>query len=129
MSDEGAPAMLRLDHVQIAIPPGAEETCRAFYVGVLGMTELAKPAALAGRGGLWLRSGTVEIHLGVEGDFRPARKAHPGIVVRDLETLGSRLAVAGQTPRWDEAIPGVRRFFAADPLGNRLEFIGSDQDG
>ena len=118
--------MLRLDHVQIAVPAGAEEACRAFYVGVLGMTELEKPPELKKRGGLWVRSGDVEIHLGVEADFRPARKAHPGIVVADVDALGARLAEAGHVPAWDDAIPGVRRFFTADPLGNRLEFIGSD---
>ena len=128
MSAERA-TMLRVDHVQIAIPPGAEAACRAFYVGVLGMTELAKPADLAGRGGLWLRSGEVEIHLGVEQDFRPARKAHPGIVVRDIDALGARVEAAGGAPTWDDAIPGVRRFFTADPLGNRLEFIGSSKHG
>jgi catechol 2,3-dioxygenase-like lactoylglutathione lyase family enzyme len=122
-------AMLRLDHVQIAIPAGAEAACRRFYVEVLGMTELQKPPELAKRGGLWVRSGAAEIHLGVEADFRPARKAHPGIVVADIDALGARLEAAGHAPAWDEAIPGVRRFFAADPLGNRLEFIGSDYDG
>ena len=118
-------AMLRLDHVQIAIPAGAEAACRAFYVGVLGMTELEKPPELATRGGLWVRSGDVEIHLGVEADFRPARKAHPGIVVADVEALAERLRAAGHAAAWDDAIPGLRRFFTADPLGNRLEFIGS----
>src|ERR1044071_3021565 len=123
----GDHTMLRLDHVQLAVPAGAEEACRAFYVGVLGMTELKKPPELAKRGGLWVRSGDVEIHLGVEADFRPARKAHPGIVVADIDALAARLASAGHAPVWDEAIPGVRRFFTADPLGNRLEFIGSNE--
>jgi catechol 2,3-dioxygenase-like lactoylglutathione lyase family enzyme len=127
MGADGAAAMLRLDHVQIAIPAGAEDACRRFYVGVLGMTELAKPPELARRGGLWVRSGEVEIHLGVEADFRPARKAHPGIVVADIDALAARLQAAGHAPAWDEAIPGLRRFFTADPLGNRLEFIGSDE--
>jgi catechol 2,3-dioxygenase-like lactoylglutathione lyase family enzyme len=121
-------AMLRLDHVQIAIPAGAEGACRGFYVGVLGMAELEKPPELAKRGGIWVKSGAVEIHLGVEAEFRPARKAHPGIVVADIDALAARLAAAGHAPLWDDAIPGVRRFFAADPLGNRLEFIGSDDD-
>ena len=124
-----AATMLRVDHVQIAIPPGSEEACRAFYVGALGMRELAKPAELAGRGGLWVRSGEVEIHLGVEQDFRPARKAHPGILVADIDALGARVEGAGAAPIWDDAIPGVRRFFTADPLGNRLEFIGSSTHG
>ena len=119
--------MLRLDHVQIAIPAGAEADCRRFYVGLLGMAELQKPPELAKRGGLWVKSGEVVIHLGVEAEFRPARKAHPGIVVADIDALGARLEAAGHPPAWDEAIPGVRRFFTADPLGNRLEFIGSDE--
>ena len=121
-------AMLRLDHVQIANPAGAEGACRGFYVGVLGMAELEKPPELAKRGGIWVKSGAVEIHLGVEAEFRPARKAHPEIVVADIDALAARLAAAGHAPLWDDAIPGVRRFFAADPLGNRLEFIGSDDD-
>ena len=127
MSGDGS-AMLRLDHVQIAIPAGSEAACRGFYVGVLGMTELEKPPDLAKRGGIWVRSGAVEIHLGVEAEFRPARKAHPGIVVADIDGLAARLQAAGHPPLWDDAIPGVRRFFTADPLGNRLEFIGSDDD-
>src|SRR3954467_10393321 len=115
MSGDGA-AMLRLNHVQIAIPAGSEAACRGFYVGVLGMSELQKPPELAKRGGLWVKSGEVELHLGVEADFRPARKAHSGIVVADIDGLGARLAEAGQPPAWDAAIPGVRRFFTADPL-------------
>jgi catechol 2,3-dioxygenase-like lactoylglutathione lyase family enzyme len=127
MSGDSA-AMLRLDHVQIAIPAGSEAACRIFYVDVLGMTELQKPLGLAKRGGVWVRNGAVEIHLGVEAEFRPARKAHPGIVVADIDGLAARLQAAGQPPLWDDAIPGVRRFFTTDPLGNRLEFIGSDDD-
>jgi catechol 2,3-dioxygenase-like lactoylglutathione lyase family enzyme len=119
--------MLRLDHVQIAIPAGAEADCRRFYVGLLGMREVEKPPELAKRGGIWVRSGEVVIHLGVEAEFRPSRKAHPGIVVADIDALGARLEAAGHAPAWDEAIPGVRRFFTADPLGNRLEFIGSNE--
>ena len=113
----------KLDHVQLAIPPGSEDSCRPFYVGLLGMTELVKPKILAARGGLWLRSGPVEIHLGVEADFRPARKAHPAICVSDLEDIAERLRRAGYEPRWDTDIPQVRRFHVSDPVGNRLEFI------
>src|SRR5215210_4716178 len=108
-----APAMLRVDHVQIAIPPGAEAACRRFYVDLLGMTELEKPPELAKRGGLWVKSGAVELHLGIEADFRPARKAHPGVVVAELDALAARLKAAGHAPGWDETIPGVRRFFVA----------------
>jgi catechol 2,3-dioxygenase-like lactoylglutathione lyase family enzyme len=115
--------MLALDHVQLAIPAGGEEACRRFYVEALGMAEIPKPVALAARGGLWVRSGGVQIHLGVEADFRPARKAHPAIVVVDLDALAARLSDAGHAPTWDDAIPDLRRFFVSDPLGNRIEFM------
>ena len=115
--------MLRQDHVQLAIPKGAEDLCRPFYVGLLGLEEVPKPAALAGRGGLWLESGSVRIHLGVEEDFRPARKAHPAIAVAALDGLARRLSGAGHEPVWDEAIPDVRRFYVQDPVGNRIEFM------
>ena len=110
-------------HVQLAIPPGSEDTCREFYVDVVGMTEVQKPPALAARGGLWVRSDRLEIHLGVEDDFRPARKAHPGILAEDLDGLAARLAGKGVAVTWDENFPGYRRFYAFDPLGNRLEFL------
>jgi len=115
--------MLRLDHVQLAIPAGAETSCRRFYVDLLGMEEVPKPPALAGRGGLWLEKGSVRIHLGVEGDFRPARKAHPAIATDSLDVLAQLLAKAGHEPAWDDAIPDVRRFFVSDPVGNRIEFM------
>lgn len=118
--------MRGIDHVQLAIPAGAEECCRAFYVGLLGMGEVAKPPALAARGGLWVRSGVVELHLGVEADFRPARKAHPAIRVADIDALGSRLTAAGFDVTWDELVAGTRRLFTHDPLGNRLEFIAAE---
>jgi len=115
--------MLRLDHVQLAISKGAEDLCRPFYVGLLGMTEVPKPPALAGRGGLWLESGSVRIHLGVEEDFRPARKAHPAIAVADLDALALLLSEAGYETDWDDAIPDIRRFYVEDPVGNRIEFM------
>lgn len=117
--------MLRLDHVQLAIPQGAEDLCRPFYAGLLGMREVAKPPSLAKRGGLWLESGSVRIHLGVEEDFRPTRKAHPAIAVADLDALARLLAEAGHEPAWDDAIPSVRRFYVEDPVGNRIEFMQS----
>ncbi|WP_210331056.1 VOC family protein [Microvirga terrestris] len=115
--------MLRLDHVQLAIPKRAEDLCRAFYAGLLGMREVPKPQALAKRGGLWLESGSVRIHLGIEEDFRPARKAHPAIAVADLDALARLLFQAGHEPAWDDAIPDVRRFYVQDPVGNRIEFM------
>ena len=117
------PALLALDHVQLAIPRGAEARCRSFFADLLGMAETAKPAALEDRGGLWLRSGAVELHLGIDPDFRPARKAHPAFRVADLDRLAERLAAAGCPVRRDEPIAGRRRFFTDDPVGNRLEFI------
>ena len=118
-----AVTMRRLDHVQLAIPPGAEDLCRTFYVGLLGMSELQKPPVLAARGGLWLASGPVQIHLGAEPDFRPARKAHPAIAVADIDGLAAHLSGAGHDVVWDDAIPGLRRFCASDPVGNRIEFL------
>jgi catechol 2,3-dioxygenase-like lactoylglutathione lyase family enzyme/GNAT superfamily N-acetyltransferase len=114
---------LGLHHVQLAIPAGSEDACREFYVAVLGMTEVEKPPELAARGGLWVRSGTLELHLGVEADFRPARKAHPGILVADLDRLAAHLTDHGISIEWDDNFPGYRRFYAYDPNGNRLEFL------
>jgi catechol 2,3-dioxygenase-like lactoylglutathione lyase family enzyme len=112
-----------LHHVQLALPPGGEGACRVFYVGVLGLTEVAKPPVLAARGGLWVRADGLELHLGVEDDFRPQRKAHPGIVVSDLDTLADRLEHHGSPVAWDDAFPGMRRFYTEDCFGNRLEFL------
>jgi catechol 2,3-dioxygenase-like lactoylglutathione lyase family enzyme len=111
-----------IDHVQVAAPAGCEERARAFYGGLLGLEELPKPEALAARGGCWFRAGGEQLHVGVEAEFAPARKAHPGFVVDDLEGLRAKLEAAGQQPRDDETVPGTRRFYAADPFGNRLEF-------
>jgi len=110
-------------HVQLAMPAGAENEARKFFIDVLGMAEIAKPPALASRGGAWFRAGNVELHLGVEDEFRAARKAHPGIVVTELDTLVDRLAAAGQPVQWDAEFPGYRRIYAHDPFGNRLEFL------
>ncbi len=112
-----------LHHVQLAMPAGQEDAARAFFVDVLGMTEVEKPPALAARGGVWFRAGGVELHLGVEPDFRPARKAHPGVVVTDLDDVVDRLAGADQPVQWDTDFPGFRRIYAHDPFGNRLEFL------
>ena len=115
-----------LHHVQLALPPGGEDACRAFYVDALGMTEIPKPPVLAGRGGLWLRAGRLEIHLGVEEGFRPQLKAHPGILVDDLDALADRLGGAGIRLQWDDDFPGMRRFYCADNNGNRLEFLSPE---
>lgn len=112
-----------LHHVQLAIPPGTEDQARQFYAGVLGMEELDKPPVLAARGGCWFRSGGWEIHLGVEADFVPARKAHPGVLVNSIDGLADSLTDAGVEVQWDDNFPGHRRFYANDPYGNRLEFL------
>ena len=112
-----------LDHVQVAIPRGGEGTARDFYGELLGMREIAKPAALAGRGGCWFSSGAAVLHLGVEDPFAPARKAHPALLVVDLDALEQRLTAAGhECVRADGEIEGVRRFHTQDPFGNRIEF-------
>ncbi|WP_431945747.1 VOC family protein [Actinacidiphila sp. bgisy167] len=112
-----------LDHVQLAAPPGSEETLRAFYAGVLGMSEVPKPPVLAARGGCWFAAGPVQLHIGVEEDFRPARKAHPGLRVSGIEAYADRLEARGAVVVWDGALPGHRRFYTDDPCGNRLEFL------
>jgi catechol 2,3-dioxygenase-like lactoylglutathione lyase family enzyme len=112
-----------IDHVQLAMPPGHEEAARSFYAGLLGMTELPKPPVLAARGGCWFASGTAVLHLGVQESFTPARKAHPALLVDDLDALAATLAAAGYdcVPA-DGEIPGVRRIHSHDPFGNRVEF-------
>jgi catechol 2,3-dioxygenase-like lactoylglutathione lyase family enzyme len=112
-----------IDHVQLAAPPGSEERLRAFYTGVLGMTEIPKPPPLAARGGCWFGAGPVQLHLGIETGFRPARKAHPGLRVTGIEAYAARLEDMGTSVTWDDALPGHRRFYCADPVGNRLEFL------
>ncbi len=113
----------RIDHVQLAMPPGEEERARAFYSDVLGMREVAKPAVLAKRGGAWFETGPVQLHLGVEADFRPARKAHVALAISGANALRRKLTDAGYPVREDDAIEGVARFFTDDAFGNRIEFI------
>jgi catechol 2,3-dioxygenase-like lactoylglutathione lyase family enzyme len=111
------------DHVQVAIPSGAEAAAREYYGGLLGMVEVPKPESLAARGGCWFRAGAAVLHLGVESDFRAARKAHPAFIVKDLDVVERAVQLAGYaTARADNEIPGVRRFHTFDPFGNRLEF-------
>ncbi|WP_088288758.1 VOC family protein [Kineosporia sp. A_224] len=110
-------------HVQLACPPGTEDALRAFYLGVLGFEEVPKPPALAARGGCWFRRDGVELHLGVEADFRPARKAHPGLLVGDLDAWAARLEEAGAPVTFDDDFPGMRRFYTEDPNGNRIEVL------
>ena len=113
----------RLHHVQLLIPRAGEEVARGFYGGVLGMTELAKPPVLAARGGCWFRGGGWEVHLSPVPGFVPATRAHPGVLVNDLDGLAAVLAAAARTAEWDPHFPGHRRFYSADDHGNRLEFL------
>jgi catechol 2,3-dioxygenase-like lactoylglutathione lyase family enzyme len=121
----GAPswAFTGIDHVQLAMPAGGEKAAEAFYRDILGFQVVAKPPALAARGGRWFQQGPVQIHLGVEPDFRPARKAHPALVVAPFDILLSRLVAAGIELRWSEEGPGVRRGHIDDCFGNRLELV------
>ena len=119
--------ILSIDHVQLAMPEGQESIARAFYRDILGIPEVEKPAALRQRGGVWFETGTVKIHLGVEGDFHPAKKAHPALVVTDLRGLIGSLKSSGFNVTEDHEIPGVQRAFSHDPFGNRIEFIQNHQ--
>lgn len=113
-----------LDHVQLAMPVGGEEQARAFFGGVLEMTEIPKPAVLAARGGVWFAAGAVQLHLGVEAEFRPARKAHPALLVDDLDAMLAQLRAAN-VPISDNEPPleGYRRVYIHDPFGNRIELM------
>lgn len=115
--------VLGLDHVQLAMPRGGEDQARAFYAGLLGMREVEKPASLAGRGGCWFASANAQVHLGVEADFRPARKAHPALRVDNLGSLVDRLREAGYEIVPDVPLPGFERFHTTDPFGNRIELM------
>lgn len=112
-----------IHHVQLSCLAGTEDDLRAFYGGLLGMTELTKPPVLAARGGVWFRRGAVELHLGVETDFRPARKAHPGLLCANLDGVVAALAAGGFESEWDDNFPGFRRCYVRDPVGNRLELL------
>ncbi|KRE97869.1 glyoxalase [Frateuria sp. Soil773] len=114
-----------IDHVQLAMPAGGEPMARQFYVGALGLAELPKPPVLAARGGAWFGRGAVQLHLGVDEDFHAARKAHPGLLVDDLDGLLARLRAQGIAVREDSGLPGYRRAFVADPFGNRIELMQS----
>jgi catechol 2,3-dioxygenase-like lactoylglutathione lyase family enzyme len=112
-----------IHHVLLACPAGSEAISREFYAGVLGLTEIEKPPALARKGGCWFRGHGIELHLGVETDFRPARKAHPGLLVSDIDAWAARLRAAGYQALFDDEFPGMRRFYSDDPHGNRIEFL------
>jgi catechol 2,3-dioxygenase-like lactoylglutathione lyase family enzyme len=113
----------RIDHVLLAMPPGRENEARAFYQGILGIAEMTKPPQLAARGGCWFEAGEVKVHLGVEKDFTPARKAHPAFIVDDLQGLIRDLKAAGYAVAEDAPLEGYDRIFVADPFGNRIELM------
>lgn len=117
-----------LDHVQLAMPNGAEASARSFYGALLGLTEIEKPLELQARGGCWFNGPGMQIHLGVDTDFIPAQKAHPAFLVADLAAFQQMLETAGVPIIGDTTIAHIRRFYASDPFGNRLEFI-QDGDG
>jgi catechol 2,3-dioxygenase-like lactoylglutathione lyase family enzyme len=116
-------SLLAVDHVQLAMPRGGEAKAREFYVDVLGLTELPKPPELAVRGGAWFTSGAVNLHLGVDGEFRPTVKAHPAFRVDDLQAIAGRARTRGCRISSDEPLPGFERIFVYDPFGNRIELM------
>jgi catechol 2,3-dioxygenase-like lactoylglutathione lyase family enzyme len=115
----------KIDHIQLAMPPGREADARAFYEDVLGIPEVPKPSNLAARGGCWFVSGNVKVHLGVESDFRPARKAHPAFLVENLPALIAAIRSAGFVVKTDEPLAGYERVYVDDPFGNRIELLES----
>jgi catechol 2,3-dioxygenase-like lactoylglutathione lyase family enzyme len=115
--------LVALDHIQLAMPPGREEEARAFYSDLLGLAEVQKPENLAKRGSAWFERGPIKVHLGVEADFRPARKAHPAFRVTNLPALIETLRAAGVDVVTDEPLPGYDRCYISDPFGNRIELL------
>ena len=112
-----------IDHVQLAAPPGCEAEARRFFGELIGLEELEKPESLHARGGVWFRVGAQQLHVGVEQQFAPARKAHPAFAVSRYDELLARLRAAEVAVTDDASIPGVRRSFVADPWGNRIELV------
>ena len=115
--------IIGIDHVQLAMPPDCEDEARAFYGALLGLSEVPNPPALAARGGVWFANDAVSVHVGVDPSFTASRKAHPGFLVTDLDTLIARLEAAGHAARAGEAIARARRVHVDDPFGNRLELV------
>jgi catechol 2,3-dioxygenase-like lactoylglutathione lyase family enzyme len=119
--------ILSLDHVQVAIPIGSETRAQEFYSGILGFTEIEKPAAMAGRNSIWFVAGTVNLHLGIEADFHPAKRAHPALVVEGLDEILAACERAGLPTKPDTSVNGFRRVHVFDPFGNRLELMERTQ--
>jgi len=122
MSQRGS-RLIGLHHVQLAMPPDEEEAAVKFYGAILGLEKVAKPADLSPRGGVWFRTGNLEVHLGVEDQFSPAVKAHPAFLVEGLETLKARIEAAGYRVTDTVQIEGFHRVYVRDPFGNRVELI------
>jgi catechol 2,3-dioxygenase-like lactoylglutathione lyase family enzyme len=121
--------VLGLDHVQVSAPAGGEESARRFYGGLVGLPEIAKPASLTVRGGVWFAAGEQALHVGIDPAFRPASRAHPAFRLEDgaaLDALAGRLLEAGREVDWDHDLPGERRFYSRDPFGNRIEFLAAE---
>ena len=118
--------LVGIDHVQLAAPPGCEPEARRFFGELLGLDEIQKPEPLRGRGGVWFRVGSQQLHVGVEADFTPAKKAHPAFAVREYDALRARLRDADAVVADDHAIPGRRRCYVHDPWGNRIELVAVD---
>src|SRR4030095_12013027 len=112
-----------IEHVQLAMPAGQEDAARRFYSGLLGIPEVPKPPDLAKRGGVWFENDRVKVHLGIDPDFHPARKAHPGVLVRNLNELIRNLRVAGVEVVEAEPLAGYFHVYIADPFGNRIELM------
>ena len=115
--------VIRLDHVQLAMPAGREVEAVRFYEGILGIAQVPKPGHLASRGGCWFENGDLKVHLGVDPDFRPATKAHPAFIVDDLRRIASAVAAAGFAVKDDEPLDGYDRVYVTDPFGNRIELM------
>ena len=127
-TETGTRMIKDLHHIQIAIPVGGEDEARGFYSGILGFAEVEKPVLLRTRGGLWLETASVRLHLGVEDPFLPAKKAHPGFSVHNLEDVKTTLAQAGIEFRRDIDLPGMTRIYISDPFGNRIELLETQPD-
>ena len=116
-------AIIGLDHIQLAMPQAGEDKARAFFADILGLEEVPRPEALRANGGCWFEGGSAQIHLGVETPFTPARKAHPALLVDDLNALITELSEAGINFTHGKPIAGYRRGDINDPFGNRIELI------
>ncbi|WP_257098931.1 VOC family protein [Pseudovibrio flavus] len=116
-------SILGLDHIQTAIPVGEEDKARAFYSSLLGFKEVPKPVSLAGRGGLWLQGGSLSLHIGVEAEFKPAKKAHPAFLFSNLDEVRAQLEANDCLIKEDAPLPGYKRCFTQDPFGNRIELM------